>query len=151
MSGWYGHTIEVNIQKKIKTPSYDGKLGFIDTILSEEISHLERKMTYIGSQISYQIALSSQTFQRRAITELDAVDTGRLRDSIRITGNSLISYVGTDLYYAEDVHDIGIKGSGSLNVKWPNGVGPRKWTEVSASNVANSIDGIVEGVLNKNF
>lgn len=151
MSGWYGHTIHVDITNNIKFPKFGGKLGMLDDILSSESDNLERKMNYIGSQIAYNIAISSQTLQRKAITELDAVDTGRLRESIRITGSGLTSYVGTDLFYAEQVHDEGFKGTGNINVKWPNGVGPRPWTDISSDILFRDVDDIVSGLINRNF
>ncbi len=156
MSGWYGHTITVNIDESFKFPKIGGKLAFLNPYVNEEVDRLNRKLKFAGSRISYDIALMSQTYQRRAITDLDAVDTGRLRDSVRITGNGLTSHIGTDLFYAETVHDIGYKNQTIFNIngitiRGHSDIGPRPWTEVSAGMVLEKIDGIVDGHLNKIF
>ena len=151
MSGWYGHVVSVNIQNNIKFPKYTGKLSLINPFITEEVNRLDKKVKFLGSEISYNVALQSQIAQRNAITELEAVDTGRLRHSVKITGSGLTSYIGTDLYYAQTVHDEGFRGNGGINVKWPNGVGPRPWTVVSTEVVVRSIDSIVESSLNKIF
>ena len=151
MSGWYGHIVKVNIQNGIDFPNFSGRLSIINPFVKEETARLERKVKYLGAQISYEVALHSQIAQRDTITKLKAVDTGRLRESVKITGNGLTSFIGTDLYYAEQVHDIGYKRSGSINVRKSHGIGPRPWVTISAERVAGEIDSIVKSSFEKAF
>lgn len=156
MSAWYGHTITVNIDNGFKLPRVGGKLAFLNPYFDKEVDTLNRKLKFAGARISYDVALMSQTYQRKAIEDLGAVDTGRLRDSVRITGEGLNAHIGTDLYYAEQVHDIGYKNQKIFNIngliiRGHSDIGPRPWVDASASMVADKIDGIVKDNLNNIF
>ena len=154
MAGWYGHTITVNIDDTFKFPSLTGRTSIINRDIQNEIARLNRKLKFTGSQISYDIAKISQIHQRNTITKLGAVDTGTLRDSVQITGNGLVSTIGTSLYYASTVHDVGYQNQKIFNIngliiRGHSDIGPRPWVDVSAEMVADEIDGIVKEHLSK--
>lgn len=151
---WYGHTVELKINDNAKFPKYKGKLSFLNGIASTETNRLSRKMRFMGTQIVNEIAHRSQVHQRNTITELGAVDTGRLRDSVRITGSALRASIGTDLYYAEQVHDIGYRNQKIFNInglviRGHSDIGPRPWVDRSADRLVSDIDEIVTANIDK--
>ena len=149
MTGTYEHIIRLNVQNSIRGSSFKSQFAGLNSFLSSEIDRLERRVKFSGVKIVNELALESQRVQRDTITQLGAVRTGRLRDSIRVTGSGLEAHVGTSLYYAQNVYEgecsIDVKGGGSIVVKYR--AGPRPWTEISASEFERSIDGIVKGGL----
>lgn len=156
MPGWYGHTVSVEVDDKYNFPKYSGKYSFLNDILSEENERIHNKFKNLGESIANDIALDSQMVQRNTITELEAVDTGRLRDSVKVTGYGLTRQIGTDLFYAKTVHDIGYKNQKIFNingivVRGHSDIGPRPWSEIAAGEVADHIDGIVRSKVDEVF
>lgn len=149
MPGTYEHVIRLKVQNTIRG-KFRSTLPGLGGYLSQEVDRLERRLKFQGALIVDDLALSSQKAQRDTITRLKAVRTGRLRDSIRVTGSGLEAHVGTSLYYASYVYE----GEGPV---WSNGTivvreygaGPRPWTEISASEFERGIDGIVMKGLSK--
>lgn len=151
---WYGHTVTVNVDDSFRFPSITGRASIINRDIQNEVGRLNRKIKSTGVRISYDIAKISQIHQRNTITELGAVDTGTLRDSVQITGNGLVNTIGTSLYYAETVHDVGYRNQkifhiNGLTISGHSDIGPRPWVDISAEKVADEIDGIVKGHLTK--
>lgn len=154
MAGWYGHTITVEVQDGFKFPKFDGRLSFLNSITDYETRRVSRKLNKAGEEILGELALRSQFAQRDIITELGAVDTGRLRDSIQISTSGLTANIGTSLFYAETVHDIGYKNQTIFNingiiVRGHSDIGPRPWVEKSFELLEEKVDGVVNASLNK--
>lgn len=152
MPGTYEHIIRMNIKRGKRIPQFSGPLSCINSFITSEYDHLNRRLGFVGTQIVNDLAISSQKAQRDTITRLKAVRTGRLRDSIRITGEGLEAHVGTSLYYAQYVYEGWGPVSDNYNKSKVNvreyRAGPRPWTEISATEFERSIDGIVADGLN---
>lgn len=152
MPKWYGHTVEVKISDEINFPKIKGKLSLVNDIISDETKRLQKKLNFMRYQLTSEIALRSQIIQKNTITELGAVDTGRLRESVRIVQSGNHAEIGTALGYAETVHDIGYKHQSIFNingiiVRGHSNIGPRPWSDISAKNLAGEIDDVVSGMI----
>lgn len=152
MPKWYGHTVEVKIDDEFNFPKFGGRLSFVDSIISDEMNTLRKKLNFMSAQLTSEIALKSQIIQKNTITDYNAVDTGRLRESIRIIQSGNHAQIGTDLYYAEQVHDIGyqhqkIFNINGITVRGHSNIGPRPWSDTAAESLAGEIDELVSGMI----
>lgn len=156
MPGTYEHIIQVEINDELptipSTPIID-----IAPIINEILTSVKKQVNYKATGLTNELALTSQTLQQAVITSLGAVRTGRLRDSVQVSGGGLTAHVGTSLYYASYVHD----GRGhvypqsrkylhwgdNIYVKEAGPVTARPWIDISSDMFEGAIDIIVENYL----
>ncbi len=156
MPGTYEHIIQVEIDDQLPTiPSTP--LVDIAPLINETLEHILHQLNYKATGLTNELALTSQQLQQAVITSLGAVRTGRLRDSVTVTGGGLTAHIGTSLFYASYVHD----GRGhvyprsqkylhwgdNIYVKEAGPVAARPWIDISSDMLEGAIDIIVENYL----
>ena len=112
MPGWYGHEIEVNIDKSGANSKIDlvSPCEVLANEVNSEIANMVGKVEGgVGGLVS-EIAHLSHDLQVSALTGYGSNKSGTLVGSITEESSGNSARIGTDLFYAQYLHD----GRGSV-------------------------------------
>ncbi|MBO7210084.1 MAG: hypothetical protein J6V44_03605 [Methanobrevibacter sp.] len=113
MPGWYGHDIDLQVDTSGLRANIDlaSPCDVLAVEVNADLAEIGAKANAGKSSIISEIAEASRDTQVQALTSYGSNKTGTLAGSITPEVSGSHAHVGTDLFYAEYVHD----GRGSVS------------------------------------
>ena len=161
MPGWYGHDVDLHID----TSGLNAKIDLAppcDILASEvnsDLAEIGAKANNAKGLLIEQIGEASRSSQIQSLSGYGSNKSGRLAGSISVESSGNHARIGTDLFYAEYVHD----GRGSITangnvlhffndgeevfVKSVGPSSPRPYTDDSAGVLDTKIDEIMNSFM----
>lgn len=158
----FGHTISLDFHlDDIEEISLPGEFQEVADCANNEVLNTMKTLESNVPNILDQLAIDSQQLQQEALSKYGSIVTGKLYESISISGGGNTRDIGTDLFYARYVNDgrgpvyaknakclhFITKGGVEIFTKSVGPASPRPYIEDSSEELTTVIDELVTEVV----